>query len=589
MIERRYRNRLIGLAILMMLALIGVSTRLVYLHFHLGPGVDRGARITAMRQFRERLAVGRGKILDRNGNVLVLDLVKKELCASPAKIASNRNAQAVAETIGRILNIEPRVLMDRIIDRPERQFIYVAGFGHVLEDDQAEALMREKLPGIFLKDVMARSYPRGASLCHVLGYVNLASERNGCAGIEQRWDRYLRGVPGLLVSEKDGRRHEMYDRRLLEIKSRPGANVTLTIDQYVQYIVERALENAVREQRATAAWAIVERVRTGEILAMANIPAFDPRAYRATAPDTMRNRCIANNFEPGSTFKVIVVAAALNEKLVAPTQIFDCENGAWFYQRRTLHDFRPHGNLSVADIIKKSSNIGAAKIAVLLGNERLYAYMKQFGIGERTGIELPGEEAGLLWPVSKWTALSPTRIAIGHEVAVTALQMLGVLCAIANDGVRMKPQIVQQVTDADGRVLYQQSPVAVSQPIRPDTARLMKSLLTRVTEKGGTGTRARVKGYNVAGKTGTAQKAIPGGYSDTRNMSSFMGFLPSEDPQLAIIVVLDEPSNDVRTGGYVAGPVFKEIAEQSVRYLDIASQVDAAVAGQPGPGGHLGV
>ena len=589
MIERRYRNRLIGLAILMMLALIGVSTRLVYLHFHLGLGVDRGARITAMRQFRARLAVGRGKILDRNGNVLVLDLVKKELCASPAKIASNRNAQAVAETIGRILNVEPRVLMDRIIARPERQFIYVAGFGHVLEDDQAEALMREKLPGIFLKDVMARSYPRGASLCHVLGYVNLEPERNGCAGIEQRWDRYLRGVPGLLVSEKDGRRHEMYDRRLLEIKSRPGANVTLTIDQYVQYIVERALENAVREQRAKAAWAIVERVRTGEILAMANIPAFDPRAYRATAPDTMRNRCIANNYEPGSTFKVTVVAAALNEKLVAPAQIFDCENGAWFYQRRTLHDFRPHGNLSVADIIKKSSNIGAAKIALLLGNERLYAYLKQFGIGERTGIELPGEEAGLLYPVSKWTALSPTRIAIGHEVAVTALQMLGVLCAIANDGVRMKPQIVQQVTDADGRVLYQQSPVAVSQPIRPDTARLMKSLLTRVTEKGGTGTRARVKGYNVAGKTGTAQKAIPGGYSDTRNMSSFMGFLPSEDPQLAIIVVLDEPSNDVRTGGYVAGPVFKEIAEQSVRYLDIASQSDVAVAVRPGPGGHLGI
>lgn len=585
MIERRYRNRLIGLAILMMLALIGVSTRLVYLHFHLGPGVDRGARVDAMRQFRESLAVVRGKILDRNGNVLTLDLVKKELCASPAEIASNRNVQAVAEAIGRILNVEPRVLMDRI-NRPERQFVYVAGFGHVLKDDQAEALAREKLPGVFLKDVMVRSYPRGVSLCHVLGYVNLDTERNGCAGIEQRWDRYLRGVPGLLISERDGRRHELYDRRLLEIKPRPGANVTLTIDQYVQYIVERALETAVREQRAAAAWAIVERVRTGEILAMANIPAFDPRAFRSTAPDIMRNRCIANNYEPGSTFKVTVVAAALNDKLVAPAQIFDCENGTWFYQRRPLHDFHPYGNLSVADIIKKSSNIGAAKIAVLLGNARLYAYLKQFGIGEPTGIELPGEEAGLLYPVAKWSALSPTRIAIGHEVAVTALQMLGVLCTIANDGVRMKPYIVQQVNDADGRVLYQQTPVAVSQPIRPDTARLMKSLLVRVTEEGGTGARARVEGYTVGGKTGTAQKAIPGGYSDTLNMSSFMGFIPAEDPQLAIIVVLDEPSNDVRTGGYVAGPVFKEIAEQSVRYLDIAPLGNADVASRPGPGAN---
>ncbi|MDD5678999.1 MAG: penicillin-binding protein 2 [Kiritimatiellae bacterium] len=588
MIERRYRNRLIGLAILMMLALVGVSTRLVYLHFHLSPGVDRGARINAMRQFRECLAVSRGKILDRNGNVLALDLVKKELCASPADIASNRNAQAVAEIIGRILNVEPCVLMDRI-NRPERQFVYVTGYGHVLEDNQAAALERAKLPGVFLKDAMVRSYPRGTSLCHVLGYVNLEPERNGCAGVEQRWDRYLRGVPGLLVSERDGRRHELYDRRLLEIKARPGANVMLTIDQYVQYIVERALENAMREQRAKAAWAIVERVHTGEILAMANLPAFDPHAFRATEPDIMRNNCIANNYEPGSTFKVTVVAAALNEKLVAPAQIFDCENGTWFYKRRALHDFHPYGNLSVADIIKKSSNIGAAKIAVLLGNQRLYAYLKQFGIGECTGIELPGEETGLLWPVSKWTSISPTRIAIGHEVAVTALQMLGVLCTIANDGVRMKPHIIQQVTDADGRVLYQQFPVAVSQPIRPDTARLMKSLLVRVTEEGGTGARARVEGYTVGGKTGTAQKAIPGGYSDTLNMSSFMGFIPAEDPELAIIVVLDEPSNNVRTGGYVAGPVFKEIAEQSVRYLDIAPMGNTTVADRPGVGVNRGI
>lgn len=568
MIERRYRNRLIGLAMLMMLALIGVSTRLVYLHFHIGPSMDRGGRIAAMRQFRESLAVGRGKILDRNGNVLALDLVKKELCASPADIASNRNIQAVSESLGRVLNVEPRLLMSRI-NRPERQFVYVAGFGHALEDDQVAALSREKLPGVFLLDTMVRSYPRGTSLCHVLGYVNLEKERNGGAGIEQRWDRYLRGVPGLLIGERDGRRHELYDRRLLEIKPRPGANVTLTIDQYVQYIVERALETAVREQQATAAWAIVERVRTGEIVAMANIPTFDPCQFRTTAPDAMRNRCVSAIYEPGSTFKVAVVAAALNEKLVTPGQIFDCENGTWFYQKRPLRDFHPYGNLSVADIIKKSSNIGAAKIALLLGNPRLHAYLKQFGVGEPTGIELPGEEAGLLYPVSRWTSISPTRIAIGHEVAVTALQMLGVLCAIANDGVRMKPHIVKQVTDADGRVLYRQAPMAVSQPIKPDTARLMKSLLVRVTEEGGTGTRAAVEGYTVGGKTGTAQKAIVGGYSDKLNMSSFMGFIPAEDPQLAIIVVLDEPRSDVRTGGYVAGPVFREIAEQSVRYLDI--------------------
>lgn len=588
MIEQGYRNRLIALAVLMLLALLGVSGRLVYLHFHLGPGMARSVRIAELRQFQQSLSASRGKILDRNGNVLALDLVKKELCASPAEICSNRNAQAVATVLGRILNLEPRLIMERI-NRPERQFAYVAGFGQVLSDDQADTFARAQLPGVFMRDTLARSYPRGKSLCHVLGYVNLEAERMGCVGIEQRFDRYLRGVPGLLISERDGRRHEMYGRRRLEIKPRPGASVTLTIDQYVQYIVERALEDAVREQQASAAWAIVERVSTGEILAMSSIPAFDPQAFRSTTPENLRNRCIANIYEPGSTFKVAIVAAALNEKIVASADIFDCENGAWFYQRRLLHDFHPYGNLSVADIIKKSSNIGAAKIALKLGPERLHAYLAQFGIGQRTLIELPGEEAGLLYPVSQWTALSPTRIAIGHEVAVTALQMLGVLCSIANDGVRMKPYIVQQVTDADGQVLYRQSPVALGRPIRADTARLMSSLLERVTEEGGTGTRARVEGYTVGGKTGTAQKAVPGGYSDRLNMSSFMGFIPAEDPQLAIIVVLDEPGRDVRTGGYVAGPVFKEIAEQAVRYLDIAPGVNAVVASRPKSGVNLDI
>ena len=569
MIEWRYRSRLIGLTLLLMLTLAGIGGRLVYLHFRLGPGVDRGERIHAMRQFQSDLAVDRGKILDRNGNILVLDLVKKELCASPAALAVAGQTRAVANTLARIVNIEPLVLLDRL-GGAERQFVYVTGYGTVLEDDQAERLSRAQLPGLFLRDARVRSYTRGTSLCHVLGYVNLDADRFGSAGIEQRWDRYLRGVPGLLVGERDGRRHEIYGRRLMELKPRPGADVILTIDQYVQYIVEQALESAVREQEARAGWAIVQRVRTGEILAMAAVPAYDPRDFRRADPDAMRNRCIAYNYEPGSTFKVAVVAAALNEGVVSPNDVFDCENGVWSYQGRPLRDFHPYGALSVADVVKKSSNIGAAKIALRLGDGRLYEYLRAFGIGSPTGIELPGEEAGLLYPVKQWTRLSPTRIAIGHEVAVTALQMLGVLCAIANDGVLLRPYIVREVVGPDERVLVHQAPVAVGQPIRPETARTLKGLLARVMEEGGTGARARVDGYACGGKTGTAQKTAPGGgYSATLNISSFMGFLPVEDPQLAIIVVLDEPGLDVRTGGYVAGPVFKTIAEQIVRYLDI--------------------
>ena len=583
MIERKHKYRLVILAAIMALALIGLSARLFFLH--LGPYADRRVRINKLRRLEKNLNVVRGKILDRNGNVLTLDLVKKAICADPALINSNHQAQAVALAIGKVLQIEPAAILARLSSRTSH-FVYLNGYGRYIDDEQASEISRMKLPGVFMRDVMVRSYPRAAGVCHVLGYVNL--EREGSAGIEQRWDRYLRGVPGLLISELDGQRREIYDRRTLEIKPRNGADVTLTIDQYVQYIVERALDNAAQKHQATAAWAIVERVRTGEIIAMASWPSYDVNKFRTTAPDVMRNRCIANLYEPGSTFKIAVVAAALNEHVVTSSQIFDCERGTWFYRGRPLRDYHPYDKLSVADIIKKSSNIGAAKISLLLGNARFYRYLKAFGVGELTGIELPGEEAGILHPVAQWHPISATRIAIGHGVAVTALQMLGMLCAIVNDGMLMKPYIIQRVTGVDGYVLFDQKPVVVSRPIRPETAMEMKRLLTRVTEKDGTGRRARVEGYTVGGKTGTAQKAIPGGYSDTLNMASFTGFIPAEDPQLAIIVVLDEPK-DLHTGGAVAAPVFKEIAEQSVRYLDILPSGNSELARHAAKGESQGI
>ncbi len=572
MIERQHKYRLIIAATLMALALIGLSARIISLH--LGPSTDRRAQINKLRRLEQDLPTKRGKILYRNGNILAQDLVKKELCADPALIHSNHQARAVAEALGKVMRTEPAVLMERLSSTSSR-FAYLAGYGGSLEDDQADEISRLKLAGVWMREVMVRTYPRMTSACHVLGHVNL--EREGSAGVELRWDSFLRGVPGLRISELDGRRRELYDRRTLEIKPRPGADITLTVDQYVQYLTERALEKAVQEYQAAGAWAIVERVQTGEILAMANWPAYDVNQFRTAGPEAMRNRCIANIYEPGSTFKIAVVSAALNERVVNSSQIFDCERGTWFYRGKPLRDYHPYDKLSVADVIKKSSNIGAAKIALRIGDARLYRYLKEFGLGASTGIELPGEEAGILHPVSKWLPISTTRIAIGHEVAVTALQMLGVVCAIANDGMLMKPYIVRQVAAPDGRVLFEQQPVIVGRPIRPDTAAEMRRLLARVTEEGGTGTRARVEGYTVGGKTGTAQKPVRGGYSDSLNMASFVGFIPATDPQLAIIVVLDEPKN-MHTGGAVAAPVFREIAEQSVRYLDIPPAATAVAA-----------
>ena len=573
MIERKHRYRLTGYVVVMISVLFCLSLRIVYLHA--GSYRRQWKRMRKTRRFEKDLKIGRGKILDCNGNILALNLVKKEICADPSVVVSNNSVTAVASFIGGCIDIDPAAIIARL-NRPGSRFAFLCGYGRTIENRNAETIARMNFPGVFFNDVLVRTYPRGSSMCHVLGYVNLEGE--GSAGVEQRWNSYIRGVPGLVISEMDGRRRELYNRRYLEIKPRAGATIKLTLDQYVQYIVEQALDCAMEEHGARAAWAIVERVRTGEILAMANRPAYDLNCFRKSKPEQMRNRCISNIYEPGSTFKVAVVAAALNAGVVTTSQVFNCENGRWIYKGRPLRDYHPYDKLCVADIIKKSSNIGAAKIALCLGNERIYKYLKAFGIGRLTGIELPGEEAGILRPVTKWSSLTPTRIAIGHEVAVTALQMLGVVCAIANDGFLMKPYVVDQVLSADGRVLFQQNPVVMGRSVRRDTADVMKKLLVRVVEAGGTGRRASVAGYTVAGKTGTAQKVIAGGYSDVLNVASFVGFLPAEDPRLAIIVVVDEPRKSVRTGGTVAAPVFKKIAEQSVRYLDILPKAVAAQA-----------
>jgi cell division protein FtsI/penicillin-binding protein 2 len=265
---------------------------------------------------------------------------------------------------------------------------------------------------------------------------------------------------------------------------------------------------------------------------------------------------------------VAVIAAALNEGIVKPETMFDTENGRWLYLKKVLRDYHAYSKLNVADILKKSSNIGTAKIAIMLGDTRMDRYLRGFGIGSKLGLDLPGEEGGILAPVSKWSAISSSRIAIGQGVAVTALQMLGMICAIGNEGKLMRPYVVKEVVADDGTVLLRRQPQVISQPIRPDTAALMCRLLARVCEEGGTGIKARVEGFLVGGKTGTAQKPIAGRYSETDYMASFVGLLPVDKPEFGMIVVFDEPQ-PLHTGGAVSAPVFGEVAEQAVRYLGL--------------------
>ncbi len=574
MTERCSITRLYVVAVFLCLALLGVTSRLAYLH--LQPDSEARNKADRIRRFKKELVGSRGRILDGSParNILAMNLAVKDVCIDPSEVAQRGQSELVVQELSESLCVPMDQIRERL-GRKESKFAYVRRF---VPEDQVEPVARMKLPGVFFQDSYARNYPQGAFMCHILGFANV--EGVGAAGVEQVMDRFLRGAPGLVESRLDGRRHEMYSQRTREIAPQAGTDICLSIDQNAQYMLEKALQQAVDRHQARGAWGIVQRVRTGEILAMACLPTYDLNAFREAPDDRKLNRAIGYVYEPGSVMKAVTIAAALNEGVVTPSTVFDCESGSWLYQGKILRDFHPYGNLTVADIVKKSSNIGSAKIALLLGEQRLDQYMRAFNMGRPLGIDLPGEEGGILPPLARWSRLSCSRIAIGQGIAVTALQMLGVYAAIANDGFLMKPHVVQRAVKPDGETLYQAELSVLSRPIRGETAAIMRGLLGRVTEEGGTGTKAAIPGYRVAGKTGTAQKAVAGGYSESAYMSSFVGFLPTEQPEVGIIIVVDEPQ-PLHTGGIVAAPAFREVAEQLVRYLDIPP--GAPAVGSAGP------
>lgn len=560
MIDRQYIWRTTLVVVLLLAAWSGLAVRLGSLH--LNDNVKLRDRIQRMRTVQEELRVGRGRVLDRNENILALDLPVKDIRVDPTVVLSNGQARVISQVLARTLNLPYRQVYERV-NRPGRRDEPIM---RLATEEVADSVARLKMPGVFFRSQTMRFYPHTTLACHVLGFANM--EGVGSAGIEQRLDSYLKGRSGFRESLRDGKRHELPDRRKLVIAAEEGGDVHLTLDMNVQYYLEKALDAAMTNFNPEAAWAIVQDVRTGFILGMAARPAYDLNIFNETGPDIRLNRAIGVNFEPGSVFKIGVVAAAINEGLIATNDLFDCENGMWFYAGRPLKDFHPYGILDVTGILRKSSNIGAAKIAVMLGPERLYRYLQEYGLGRTTGIELPGEETGILNPVGKWAKVDITRIAMGHTVAVTALQMLNMICCIGNDGFLMKNHIVRKVVDKDGVVLFENKPEAVARPITERTAALMRQMLMEVTREGGTGTRAAIPGFNVAGKTGTAEKIQDGRYVHNANISSFMGIFPAERPEIGIIVVLDNPQ-PLRTGGVTAGPVFAQIAEPVARYLDI--------------------
>ena len=446
----------------------------------------------------------------------------------------------------------------------------VAGLRDLETAKVAEWRRQKRDTGRFLtvEDRYLRSYPNDAHASHVLGYLD--GENKGVAGVEGAMDPFLRGIPGEQWIEKDPRGREIAGYRGRDQEPVDGYNVVLTVDLSVQHVLEDGLDKIVQKYHPEGVCAIAMRPRTGEILGMANRPTYDPNNRKGVDMAAFRNRCLTDGFEPGSTFKIVTLSAALNEQITTLDSQIYCEDGKFFYADHWLHDDEPRGMLSVEDILAFSSNIGFAKLGLELGDQRLYQYATQFGFGRATGM-LPrqGEGSGLLRPVSKWSKLSATRVPMGQEVLATPIQMATAMSAIANGGNLVQPRIVQEITDAQGRVIQYYPPRVIRRVISETTAKEVSLALADVVDKGTAAGKINIPGFRAAGKTGTAQKFINGEYSHTKFVASFIGFLPAEDPQFVLLIMVDEPHGSSYYGAQVAAPAFSEMGKQIADVLNM--------------------
>jgi cell division protein FtsI (penicillin-binding protein 3) len=551
------RSRLRLLAVLVGLAALAIGVRLGHLQLVRAETLQE----IASRQHRRTVEVSatRGAILDRDGRELAVSLATQALFAHPGRVDDPRGA---ARKLAPILGLTVREVEDRL--RSDRPFVWLHRF---LEPRQVETIRALGLPTGgsapfgFLPS-FRRYYPRGPLGVHVVGFADV--DGRGLEGIERRFDDELRGEPSVYLVLQDGRSGGL--RQLVRAPASRPQDLTLTIDLALQHVVERELEKAVRESGAVAGSAILLDPSTGEILALANRPTFDPNAYSTSRPDARTNRVLVHQYEPGSTFKVVPMAAALERGGVRPDQRFDCEQGQFNLGARRIRDTKPHGVLSAAEILAVSSNIGMVKIGQRLPPAVLHEYVSRFGFGVRTGIELPGEVAGSVRPLERWNEYTRTSLAFGQEIGVSVLQMASALATIANDGVRVPPHVVLGRIDAQGRT-SRGAPARGERVIAERTARELTRMLERVIVEG-TGGEAALEGYRLAGKSGTAQKSTEGGgYSETDFLSSFGGFGPLPEPRLVALVVLDSPRRSGHYGGQVAGPAFARIMRDALAHL----------------------
>ena len=560
--EDTRRRRVIVVAVLMGLGFVIITGRLFNLQ------VLRAEEFSqlAERQHQKTLAVeaGRGAIYDRSGKILAINMEVPSVFGAPKYVSDPR---ATAAQLNRVLKTDVRQLESKL--KSGRDFVWLA---RRLEPERAEGLQGLSLDGIGVIPEGRRFYPKGTMLSHVLGFANV--DNQGQEGLERRYDGQLRGERGHLVVERDAFGGAVFPKELNYVAPLPGKDLVLTIDEVVQYIAEQEIDEVVTRTRAASGIAIVVEPKTGAILALAVRPTFDPNAPKGDA-NLWRNRAISDAYEPGSTFKLVAATAALEEKLVSPDELIYGEDGAYAVENTVVHDSHKNGWMTFAQVLQKSSNIGMIKVAQRLGPDKLAKYVGAFGFGQKTDVDLSGEQRGLTKEPHAWGRRTLASIAMGQEIGVTPMQLVMAVSAIANGGALMRPFVVSEVRTPAGESIARFEPVVRRRPISAETARVMTDILRGVVLTGGTGTLAAVPGYDVAGKTGTAQKADPltGGYSATRTVSSFVGFLPADDPKLCILVMVDEPQT-VHWGGTVAAPVFQRIAAQAVRHLGILPKAE---------------
>lgn len=554
---RKHKARLYSVFIFFNLCLFLLALRLFYLQL----GQSNFLTKLALNQHERviKIAPKRGIIYDRNLKALAANINLNSVYAVSRDIPQE-NKPKIAGQLSAILGLNYNFVMERL--NRNKGFVWLE---RQISPSLAWQVKNLNIKGIDFVPEHKRFYAGGTLASHILGFTDI--DNNGLEGIELLYDKYLKGKEGHRYLKLDGKRRWLPYSEYKYLPPVDGYDIVLTIDEIIQSIAERELEKVYKDFHAQGATIIVMDPKSGEILAMANRPTYDLNSVAQVSMDKRRNRAITDFFEPGSSFKIITASAALEEKVVNLGDRFYCENGAWPVAGHILHDHKPHGWLTFRQVIEKSSNIGTVKVAQRLGPDKIYKYMKLFGFGATTGITLPGEVSGIAKHPRQWSKTTITAVPIGQEVTTTPLQLLCAMSCIANNGIMVKPTIIKYIRNPKTKEIKLTASVKVRQVISEETALIMREILSGVVEEG-TGRAAQIKGYSVAGKTGTSQKIEGRAYSHRKFIASFVGFAPSDDPKISVVVMVDEP-RPYYYGGVVAAPVFKRVTEEVLRYLNV--------------------